>query len=644
LEEARVRGFKEGFELHPHQITARKWMKETEEKYKGAILADDMGLVLPISSRYRCSKFVRPSLPSFLNLTNLSFRVVCPPSLISTWADEIKRLTRLDVHIHHGEKRRSTGKSRYWLIHSSLSFHSASAFLSRKDIRKKTSWSTLSLTLLTEDADRPKKRKRKTSAKKYQVRDALFEVKWHRVILDEASHKIKNSKSQTSKACCFLTSRLRWCLTGTPLHNSVSDLFSLFLFLRKVPGGWHDEEYFNREIKSPIESGVNAEKAVKLLHVTLSRIMLRRLKSQLVNGRPIIDLPTKKIEIRTVQMDTAERQFNDALESRLRDKVEVLVATFKRDQQKKGNASRAWVLRNCVYVMLLRLRQACDHPDLHRRSWKTSWNQIRAGYVAQSSYRCSFCYSSILTGGSRFIPAPGVTSEKYCDQCAPAALIGQIASFKGKASAKIRELTALLSDIFKLNASNPQAVIPSPTRGRAIVPKRRKEETPDKVVIYSQFTTMLELVQPHLQQMGIEFVQYDGKMSLKQRDVALKAIRTKASVSVILVSLMAGGTGLNLSCCSHLILIDPWYNPAIEASSIFAFDRVHRIGQLKPVNIYKLIVENSVEERILDLQHRKRQLAKTTLDAQGIANAKRMTTDELVSLFRPTTASGSGRR
>jgi len=153
----------------------------------------------------------------------------------------------------------------------------------------------------------------------------------------------------------------------------------------------------------------------------------------------------------------------------------------------------------------------------------------------------------------------------------------------------------------------------------------------EKTIIFSQFTGMLDLIQPFLMAEGIKHVRYDGSMSKDKREASLEKIRSSKSTRVILISFKAGSTGLNLTACNNVILVDLWWNPALEEQ---AFDRAHRFGQTRDVNIFKLTIEKTVEDRILMLQEKKRELIKAALSGDKMKKNK-LGINELMALFRP---------
>jgi SNF2 family DNA or RNA helicase len=147
-----------------------------------------------------------------------------------------------------------------------------------------------------------------------------------------------------------------------------------------------------------------------------------------------------------------------------------------------------------------------------------------------------------------------------------------------------------------------------------------------KALVFSQWTSLLDLIEPHLGQAGLSFLRLDG--STRDRGEVVSTFQSSDGPPVLLVSLKAGGAGLNLTAADHVFLCDPWWNPAVEAQ---AADRAHRIGQDKPVFVYRLVAADTVEERILDLQARKQAVADAALD--GGAAAQGLTREDLLALL-----------
>jgi SNF2 family DNA or RNA helicase len=148
-----------------------------------------------------------------------------------------------------------------------------------------------------------------------------------------------------------------------------------------------------------------------------------------------------------------------------------------------------------------------------------------------------------------------------------------------------------------------------------------------KALVFSQWTSLLDLTEPHLEAAGIDFTRLDG--STRDRAAVVRSFQESGGPPVMLISLKAGGTGLNLTAADHVFLLDPWWNPAVEDQ---AADRTHRIGQERPVMVYRLVAQETVEEKILALQERKREIAGAVLE--GADRAAGITRDELMELLK----------
>jgi DNA repair protein RAD16 len=151
-----------------------------------------------------------------------------------------------------------------------------------------------------------------------------------------------------------------------------------------------------------------------------------------------------------------------------------------------------------------------------------------------------------------------------------------------------------------------------------------------KAIVFSQYTRMLDIVEWRFVTSGIRVVKLMGYMPLKERQSVLNRFRTDPNVPVILMSLKAGGEGLNLQEASHVMCLDPWWNPAVEAQAI---NRAHRIGQTRPVTAIRFITKNSIEERMLQLQEKKKLVFEGTVDGSAAALSQ-LTTEDLQFLFR----------
>ncbi|KAF8452372.1 SNF2 family N-terminal domain-containing protein [Boletus edulis BED1] len=608
MTEAIVPGFVDGIVLLPHQVIGRNWMRERETgKKTGGILADDMGLGKTIQTLARIVDG-RAKKSDKLDGLAASTLVVCPVSLVSQWASEISRMAvGLRVIEHHGQSR-TTDPLKLQQAHVVVTSYSivASEYATfapetKDESKSKKSKSKAMAAASDSDSDSSEGFSKKLASKKRsgKSKDALFRVTWFRIVLDEA-HNIKNRNTKSAIACCALEGKFRWCLTGTPLQNTVEELYSLIKFLRIRPlNDWHT---FNEQIAKPVKAG-RSVRALKRLQVVLKAIMLRRTKNQILNGKPLLQLPERVLELVECSFSASEKEFYRLLESRMSSEVNKLV------QSDKVNYTH-------VLVLLLRLRQACNHPSLVSKDFHVDRDATEPkatnddeddaedlaamfGQLGMSgAKKCQLCQTTLATGDD-------VT---HCRECQPLAKSTEPTS-KSKLppdSAKIRKILEILKKIGE------------------------RSEGVEKTIIFSQFTTMLDLIEPFLDAHGVKHVRYDGSMPKDKREASLEKIRNSKTVHCILISFKAGSTGLNLTACNNVILADMWWNPALEDQ---AYDRAHRFGQTRDVNIYKLMIPDTVETRILQLQDTKRELAKAALSGDKIKNMK-LGMDDLLALFR----------
>ncbi|KAL0945765.1 hypothetical protein HGRIS_012054 [Hohenbuehelia grisea] len=612
MNEAEVEGFKDEFKLLPHQVLGRRWMAEREDaslKRHGGILADDMGLGKTIQTLCRIIEGKARSSDKEDGWAG-STLVVCPLALVNQWAEEIERICRrkLKVIQHHGPSRTANPVelsnmnvviTTYDVLKSEYAAYAPDA----KDESKAKAKPKAKKPSSDSDSDEIDIPKKKKPARKGAVKNALFKVKWFRVVLDEA-HNIKNHKTKGASAACELQAKFRWCLTGTPMQNDVLELYSLLKFLRIKP--LSNFSIFKEQIADPVKKGQRAGLAMKRLQAVLTKVMLRRTKNDTLNGERLIKLPPRNLNIIKCPFSPSEQMFYDQLTSKIQENLEKLL----------GEEGRS--VYTSVLLLLLRLRQACDHPMLVSKDYKEDLDAVDPkaaegvddkdpdaddliGAFAQLGVtkKCHLCNGELSARNKH------ETKSDHCNTCGELQL--QIQKSGRSDSAKVRMILKLLRETDVRSGSE------------------------EKTIIFSQFTSMLELIEPILEDAGIKFVRYDGSMSRDERDRSLKIIRTKPDVRCILISFKAGSTGLNLTACNNVILVDLWWNPFLEDQ---AFDRAHRFGQQRPVNIYKLMVEETVEERIMELQEKKRLLAAAALSGDKVKGL-RLGMDDLLALFRP---------
>jgi SNF2 family DNA or RNA helicase len=648
--------------LLPHQIEGLEWMKGRElgtgkkgRVPKGGILADDMGLGKTLQSISLILSNPRPStgddeytkrkLPAGLEKCTL---VVAPLALIRQWELEIKEKVEsshsLRVCVHHGPQR----TKRF------------------QDLKKYDVVITTYQILVSEFGS--------SSSDTDGIKVGCFGLHWYRVILDEA-HTIKNRNAKATQACYALRIEYRWCLTGTPMQNNLDELQSLIKFLRIKP--YDDLREWKDQIDRPLKNG-RGDVAIKRLRHYLKIFMKRRTKDILKKegalnpgGKPSVAgegskngfrVTERKIETVFAEFSPEERRFYERLEERTDASIERMMT---------GKVSYASAL-----VMLLRLRQACNHPKLVAGNLAKDSEALATENNSQKSKASTTDVDEMAD----MFGALGVSSKK-CEVCQLE--LGKEAVSQG--AVRCLDCEADLEDISKMpkskkdkerkhhhsNKSDSQA-IPRKPRNRAIVYDSEDEEdgghwlvpekeqgplhlgkaggtddedaegggewlvdsddetfpdlqdldkakdpkkeatTPDasdsdtdsgpesgvedeiysssneegqlaqiatstkikhllkilgkeaaehKFIVFSQFTSMLDLIEPFLRQKGFKFTRYDGSMKNDLREASLSKLRNDANCRVLLCSLKCGSLGLNLTAATRVVILEPFWNP-----------------------------------------------------------------------------------
>lgn len=483
--------------LYPHQEEAVEWMTRTENRTRmvheqphGGILAHTMGLGKTISMLSLIK-----SQPEGRTL------VVCPKSLLSQWQREAGRVFEAGdgcrVCIYHG-------------IDRDLAAPPCNAII-----------------LTTFDIVRIEARRGKS---------LLRGTQWDRVVLDEA-HRICEQSSKTSKAIQALRARNRWCITGTPFKNGMSDLMALSRFLMISP-------YCN------LSWWRTYGQSVSKLHEWRDLFMHIRDKSELASLPPI-----KSTKIKVV-LGERERALYESLSS-----TDLSCVTEAAPDQHE-------------LLRILRKRQATNHPIL-----TTSPAIVSHSLAPTTVEGCRGCGGSSTTGacdGSLHMLCHACHQGMLCPGCIMEALP---AGGPWVHSAKTQALWGYLRDCARVTS------------------------TSTKVVLFSQWTSCLDLIGSMLDHMGVGSARYDGRItSTEERDEVIDTFKLSEDCKVLLTSLGAGGEGVNLTFATHVILMEPYWNLAVEQQAI---DRLHRIGQTQTTHVARFCVEDSIEDWVVDIQTRK---------------------------------------
>ncbi|NXO61427.1 TTF2 factor, partial [Phainopepla nitens] len=595
--------------LLQHQKQALAWLLWRESQRPcGGILADDMGLgktltmiALILAQKQLKTEKKKETLEVWLSKNEFTVipshgtLVICPASLIHHWKKEIERRVtfgKLRIYLYHGPNRDK---------HAEV--------LSGYDVVV-TTYSLLSKEVPTS------KEEGEVPAQDHDVESGsspcspLLRVVWARIILDEA-HNIKNPRVQTSIAVCKLRASARWAVTGTPIQNNLLDMYSLLRFLRCSPF----DEY--KVWKYQVDN--NTRKGGERLSLLTRSLLLQRTKDQLdLAGKPLVSLPQRSTQLHQLKLTAEEQSVYKVLLARSRS---TLQSYLKRQEQKNevkeydganpfekvaqefgvsqkeflAGSQSASQVSSTVHVlsMLLRLRQCCCHLSLLKVALDQD-NLKSEGLALSIEEQLSALTLSELQ-------APDSKSAVYLNG------------------------TAFQTDIFDITRESTK-IAQLLTELKSI----QSHSEPQKSVVVSQWTSMLKVVAVHLQRLGLKYATVDGSVNPKQRmDVVEEFNNNPKGPQVMLVSLLAGGVGLNLTGGNHLFLLDMHWNPALEDQ---ACDRIYRVGQQKDVVIHRFVCEGTVEEKILQLQKRKKGLAQQVLSGKGETFTK-LTLADLKILF-----------
>ncbi len=462
-------------DLRDYQKFGFKWIKTLANYGFGGILADEMGLGKTI----QMIAFLLSEKEEKGKATNL---IIVPTSLVYNWEDEIKRFAPgLTTTIISGSKAHRTELiktcSQYDVVITSYP-------LIRNDV------------------------------------DDYKNIDFRYLVLDEAQH-IKNRASLNAKSVKRIKAKNFFALTGTPMENSLSELWSIFDFL--MPGYLLTSRKFTDKFERPIVRD-NDSKALKELNNHIKPFILRRLKKEVLRELP--------------------------------DKIEQKILVDMTEEQKK------------LYLAYLQAIKGDLGEEINEKGYNKSHMKILAGLTRLRQLSCD----------------PSVFLEDY----------------KG-GSGKLDSLDEIVDEAISGG---------------------------HRILIFSQFTSMLSEIKERLGKQDIDIMYLDGKTPMKDRGNLVKDFN-KGKGDIFLISLKAGGTGLNLTSADMVIHFDPWWNPAVEDQ---ATDRAHRIGQENKVQVIKLITKGTIEEKIFKLQEKKKEMIDKVI-REGETLISKLSEEEMMSLF-----------
>ncbi|MCH2228361.1 MAG: DEAD/DEAH box helicase [Candidatus Caenarcaniphilales bacterium] len=463
--------------LRPYQERGFKWLYSNAKKGLGSCIADDMGLgktIQVITLLLKSSKRTKDFKSSL---------VICPTTLIGNWAKECEKFApKLKLNIYHGSKRKLQANDIDLVL---------------------TSYGTL-----------------RRDFKKFEEKD------WNFLIIDEAQN-IKNTNTKQTKAIKALKANNRIAMTGTPVENRLSELWSVFDFINK--GYLKSEADFNDIFSTPIERYRDEEKIETLQKVT-SPFMLRRLKT---DKEIISDLPEKITQDEYCYLSKEQA---------------AIYQNIVKDAMSNLDDTEGIERKGLIFKLITALKQISNHP---------------ANFSKQ-------------------------------------------ANIASKESGKSQRLISLLENII---------------------------DTDEKALIFTQYTEMGNiLVQMIEEELGEKALFFHGKVSRKKRDQMVEDFQNQSNSKIMIISLKAGGTGLNLTKANHVIHYDLWWNPAVENQ---ATDRAFRIGQNKNVMVHRLVTLGTFEEKINEIIKSKQELANLTVSV-GEKWITEMSNQDLKEIFSLT--------
>ena len=467
-------------DLRDYQKIGYSWLKTLENYKFGGILADDMGLGKTLQLLTVIESYIEKN-----DENKMTSIVISPSSLALNWMAEAKKFTpNLKVQVISGNANERRQKI--------LDIKNYDLVITSYDLLKR-------------DID------------KYKDLDYTFKY----IIADEAQY-LKNSNTQNAKAIKELKAETRYALTGTPIENSLAELWSIFDYI--MPGYLFQYKKFKTMYETPIVKEENQDAMAKL-KMLIEPFVLRRTKKEVLT-----ELPEKTITVLNNTMDDEQEKIYMSYLAKAKQEVA--------DQIKVNGFEKSQIM---ILAALTRLRQICCHPGLF------------------------------------------------------------ISDYKGESS-KLNQCMEIIEDAVSAG---------------------------HKILLFSGYTSMFDIIQRELTIRNMKYFKLTGSTKVSERIQLVDDFNTNPDVKIFLISLKAGGTGLNLTGADMVIHYDPWWNASAENQ---ATDRAYRIGQKNNVQVYKLITSNSIEEKIYELQQKKSELVDNMLSTKTSFISK-FSRDEIMNLF-----------
>ncbi|CAL8093321.1 unnamed protein product [Orchesella dallaii] len=535
--------------LYDHQRYGLKWLSWREGAFPGGgILADEMGLGKTI----------------MMIALIMKSKVDGPAEDVENWVskEEIQRLVPsrttlvvcpLGCLLQWQDEIKSKGKGLRVHVFHGTSRKASAAILAQHDVVL-TTYDTIVSEIHKSDDTR------------HHAQSPLARLYWHRIVLDEA-HNIRNQKTQRAVAICKLSARHRWAVTGTPVHNQPADLYSIVKFLRMVP--FDEPKVWDYWIG--LKAVKKAKEAQERLHTIGKALILRRTKTEVeAMGGNVRKIPPKEVE--TIELDLTEE------EKRVYDHLmKFAKAMFKNFMDNKDQREQELQGAAMSYTAARRKEPKQDVPG------DVKFSHLFA--LICRLRQCAVLPHLIET----MLEDENVDEDDSFDEYKDEHLISKRNPIfvRDYESSKVKRI---LEDLEELKE------------------KADKERIPmDKVVIVSSWTSLLNILHEHLRKRGFSSVFITGKEKMEERMDAMKRFnKYPERPQVVLLSLVAGGVGINLIGGNYVFFVEPHWNPQMELQ---AQDRVHRFGQTKNVYIRRYITKGTIEARVMQLQAEKLDLA-----------------------------------